>query len=210
MGLVELLVVMSLMTLALTMFGMAFSVMLRTSDASRDIGAVTDQARLALNDLDRQIRFGYWIKTVTVGCATECPAIQVLTKDSGGTMQCWTWAIDKANGRLMNFHYPITAKKPIPSLANFGKGPGGWHIAAGPEGGPVADEVAIGSTSTLAVVSTSEVTPLDPTTLTKVSYFSSAFAQLVISKPGRPPITIEFDMSVRNQWIGAQYAGACA
>lgn len=209
-GLIELLVVMSLLTLALSMFGMAFSAMLRTSDASRDIGSVTDQARLALNELDRQIRFGYWVKSATVtGCSTSCPAIQVLTIDTTGARQCWVWALDSANGRILNYHYPASSGQPVPSLATFGNpGHGGWHVAAGPEGG-ASDEVVIGPTSQLGVVSTSLVKPLNPATFERASYYLSAYATIEIAKPDRTPITISFDMSVRNQWVGAPYASEC-
>ena len=208
-GLIELLVVMSLTTLALTMFGMAFSAMLRTSDASRDIGAVTDQARLALNQLDRQIRFGYWVKPATVACPETCPAIKVLTSDSAGARQCWVWAIDRRNGRLMTFTFPAASSRPVPPLPTFGNPPpGGWHIAAGPEGG-ATDEVSIDATSLLEVVGTSLVKPLNATTFERASYYLSASASIVITKPDRNPVTIDFDMSVRNQWIGAQYASEC-
>jgi type II secretory pathway pseudopilin PulG len=209
-GLIELLVVMSLLTLALSMFGMAFSAMLRTSDASRDIGAVTDQARLALNELDRQIRFGYWVKAATVtGCTTTCPAIKVLTTDSAGVRQCWVWAIDAGNGRLLTYHYPASTSRPVPSLATFGNpGHGGWHVAAGPEG-EASDEVVIDPSSQLGIVATSLVKPLDPTTFERASYYLSAYATIVILKPDRTPVTIDFDMSVRNQWVGAQYASEC-
>ncbi|MFM8999036.1 MAG: PilW family protein [Actinomycetota bacterium] len=209
-GLIELLVVMSLTTLALTMFGMAFSAMLRTSDASRDIGAVTDQARLALNELDRQIRFGYWIKPTTVGCATTCPAIKVLTVDRTGARQCWVWAIDESNGRLLSYHFPASVNRPVPSLTMFGNpGNGGWHLAAGPEETSVSDEVAIDPASDLAVVAGSLVKPLNAATFERASYYLSASATLVIAKPGRPNVTLTFDMSVRNQWVGAQYASEC-
>lgn len=208
-GLIELLVVMTLLTLALTMFGMAFSAMLRTSDASRDIGAVTDQARLALNELDRQVRFGYWVKGTTVGCSTTCPAVKVLTTDSSGVRQCWVWALDRANGRLMTYHAPAASWSSPPSLSTFGRGRGGWHIAAGPEGG-ATDEVAIDPASDLQVVASSLVSPLNPTTFARSTYYLSAIASITITKPDRSPVTIGFTMTVRNQWTGAQYASECA
>lgn len=228
-GLIELLVVMSLLTLALAMFGLAFSAMLRTSDASRDIGAVTDQARLALNELDRQIRFGYWVRPATVescfaydavsGMTTgPCTAIKVLTTDAAGVRQCWVWALDEVNGRLMTYHYPAGGPSERLTLARFGL-PGGrdWHVAAGPEGGTPADDVRLAAGAGplpsdprgLGVVASSLVKPLDPSTFLRASYYLSAYAGITVSKPGRSPVTIGFNMSVRNQWIGAQYSDAC-
>ena len=208
-GLIELLVVMSLLTLALGMFGMAFSAMLRTSDASRDIGSVTDQARLALTELDRQIRFGYWVKPATVGCASTCPAIKVLTVDRTGARQCWIWAIDESNGRLLSYHYPSNVNRAVPALTTFGNpGRGGWHVAAGPEDTGLGDEVVIDAASDLSIVG-SLVKPLNAATFERASYYLAASASLVISKPGRSPVSLTFDMSVRNQWIGAPYASEC-
>lgn len=210
-GLIELLVVMSLMTLALTMFGLAFSAMLRTSDASREIGSVTDQARLALNELDRQVRFGYWVKPKTVVCSLTCPAIQVLTTNTDGSLECWVWAIDKEPGTLVTYHYPPPVGAfTLPGLPSAGGA--GWHVAAGPEGGPTSDAVAIGpSTSTggLGIVSGSKVTPIDPTTFARQTYWVSAYAALTVTGPDRPPVDLAFTMSVRNQWIGAPNAAKC-
>lgn len=213
-GLIELLVVMSLLTLALAMFGLAFSAMLRTSDASRDMGAVTDQARVALNLLDRQIRFGYWIKTAQVDCATTCEAIQVFTKSAGGENQCWVWAVDDSTGKLLSYHYsPDQGRQAIPPLRTFGTNQGyqgDWHVAAGAEGGDT-DEVKIGAESQLSVIESSRVKPLDVVSLNRVAdgYYVSSYAKLVIQKAARPDVTLEMTMSIRNQWIGAQYAGRC-
>lgn len=209
-GLVEVLVSMTLLAVALGVFGVAFGAMLRTSEASQDLGSVTDQTRLALNELDRQVRFGYWVKPATISGASS--AIKVLGVDPSGTRRCWIWAIDGTNGRLMTFDYPASGGGGVPALASFGAvGGARWHIAAGPEGDP-ADPRRVVVTGSLSTASS--VAALDPSTYARASYSLTAVADLVVSKAGfagTPSVSVPFSFSVtvRNQWAGAPYAGLC-
>lgn len=203
-GLIELLVVMSLLTVALTMFGLAFSATLRTTDASEDLGAVTDQARLALAQLDRQVRFGYWVNSADVPCAAgTCSAVKVLTLDAAGTRECWLWAIDPGGGGLMSFHYPAVGVQPTVPLL----GATGWFVAGGREG-DVGDDVSVDASASMLGVS-NLVRPLNIANLTRASYYTTLGATLKIQKPNRPPVTLDMKVSVRNQWAGAAYAGEC-
>lgn len=207
-GLIEVMVVMTLLTLAVGMFGLALSAMRRTADTSQDLGAVTDQARLALNELDRQIRFGYWVKNPSVSGATS--SITVLTPDKAGVLRCWTWAIDGANGRLMNYVRPaLPPGGSVPALPSAGSASSLWRVAAGPEGDP-KDEAVIAAGSSLTAVH--QVMPLNPVTYQRVltGLYSGATATVVVAKGEGVPITLTFDMSVRNKWRGAYQASASA
>lgn len=201
-GLIELLVVLSLTTLALTMFGMAYSATLRTSGVSREIGNATDQARSALTELDRQVRFGYWVKQETSVCGSDC-AIKVLTQDSAGSRECWIWAIDRTDGRLLTFHYPATASVTVPSL-----GSSGWHLAASSLDPLVA--------ASWLRVTGSQVNTLLVSNFTRQPLYMAAAANLSIVAGNQAiagnqaAVPISFQVSVRNQWAGAQYATECA
>lgn len=207
-GLVEVLVSMTLLAIALSVFGVAFSAMLRTSESSQDVGAVTDQTRLALNELDRQVRSGYWVKPTTIPGASS--AITVLTVNRDGAKRCWIWALDTLNGRLMSFNYSPGGS--VPALASFGAvGGNRWHIAAGPEGDPAESRRVIVSGSLAA---TSPVQALNGSSFQRADYWLTAVADLIISKSafaGRPAVSVplKFSVSVRNQWAGAPFAGVC-
>lgn len=203
-GLIEALVAMTLLTIALSVFGVAFSAMVRTSEVSRDIGSVTDEARLALNELDRQVRFGYWVKNRTVSGASS--AITVLTPGASGARECWIWAIDAANGRLLSFHFPAANPRPVLPVAGFGTPGSGWHIAAGP-GGERFRDVVIGPASSLSAATS--VSALEIATYQRVTYFLRAAVALTVSKGDRPPVTLAFDVSVRNRLAGAAFTGEC-
>lgn len=200
-SLIELLVVMSLLLLTIVMFGSAFSVMLQTSRASTAMGDATDEMRLALNELERQVRFGYWVRAeTTLGCE-DC-AVTVLTRNADGTNECWTWALDTTDpvdGKLLSVHRALGAPFTMPSL-----GSDEWHIAAS----GVRSDV---NPATL-VTAGDELRPLDATTLTRVSYYGGAEASLWLASPGEPSSQVPFrlEMSIRNGWRGASlFTGAC-
>lgn len=203
-GLIELLVAMSLLLAALTMFGVAFAAMLRTSNASRAMGDGTDEVRTALAELDRQVRFGLWVREETAtGCGSSC-AVTVLTVDSSGGKECWTWALDTSNpldGRLLSIHRPYGAAFAFPAV--FGDPP--WHVAAG---GVRTDIYAATLLATGPIVRA-----LDPTSFQRPAYFSGAAADLWIgSSDGEGTlVSLRLQMSIRNAWRGgSSYAGACS
>lgn len=205
-GLIEVLVVMGLLGLALGVFGTALTAMVRTSDASQDLGAVTDEARVALNQLDRQIRFGYWVKPRTISGASS--AITVLTADAAGVLQCWTWAVSDGDQRIMNFVRPASVDAAIPAMPSADSKNSLWRVAVGPEGGDPLDGVRIAAGSSL--VPASAVAPIDPATYTRpAGLYAGAIATLVLQKGTGAPVTLTFDMSVRNQWRGGGYATKC-
>lgn len=196
-GLIEVVVVMGLLGLALAMFGSALAAMRRTSDASLAIGEVTDQARLAVNVLDRQIRFGYWVKQNTISGASS--AITVLTQDTSGALQCWTWAIDGENQRLMTFVFPAASPRGIPAVPAAGAPGTDWQVAA----------ELIDAASSLQP--TIPMTPLDPATYTRpAGLYAGAVAMIYIANGDRPSVGFSVDMTARNRWRGGGYATKCS
>lgn len=196
-GLVEVLVAMGLLAIALAMFGSALSAMTRTADTSLSIGEVTDQARGAVNVLDRQIRFGYWVKPRSVSGASS--AITVLTPDSDGVLQCWVWAVDGTNQRLMAYVFPASASRSVPAVSSAGAPGLDWQVAA----------ELIDPTSTLSV--TNPVTPLDPVTYTRpAGLYAGAIASIVIDNGDLPSVGFSMGMTARNRWRGGGYATRCA
>lgn len=198
-SLIEVLVAMGLLGLALAMFGAAYTGILRTSEASTSLGAVTDQARLALHGLDRQVRSGYWVKAVSVPGASS--AVQILTQNTDGSLECWVWALGSGTGSLLTFHYPEEGNQKWDPLAS-----GKWHVAAGPEGGALTD-VTFGANSKLSGYG--EYFPLNPSDYSRPDLFQGAAVKLEILKGSSLPVTVEFTMTTRNQWQGAQYAKGC-
>lgn len=210
MSLVEVLVALTLFLLAFAMFGGTLVASTRAADASQDMGAITDQARLALAQLDRQVRFGYMIQNATITGAAS--AVKVLTPNSLGDLECWFWAVDAANGRLMSYHYSYAdpqGKSPAPPLNQLGSKQ--WHVEAGPED-PLNDPRRVTVTGTLTGVY--PLAPLYPGAFKRASYFGSVKAALLVSKlalGGNVVHSVGLDlfMSLRNEWIGAQYETAC-
>lgn len=202
-SLIELLVVMSLLLTALAMFGVAFSAMLRTSSASRAMGDATDQVRTALGELERQVRFGYWVRPETgLGCGTDC-AVTVLTQNSDGSKECWTWALDKSvptNVRLVSIHRPYSTvfTFPVPLSA------AGWHVAA--------EGIRSLPNAPTLVTTGSAIRSLDATTLTRISYAVAAEANVWVGSTAGSDslVPLRVQMSVRNGWRGAStFAGGC-
>lgn len=195
-GLIEVLVVAALLTLALTVFGTAFGVMVNTSHVSRAVGDVTDQARLSLNELERQVRFGYWVRPLS--CGVDCDGVKVLTQDVAGERQCWAWVLNE--GRLITFHRPALLWAGDPALSDSG-----WQVAA--EG--------VSDASTLEEVAASEVRPLDGATFERVSYWTALEADLYLDATDQalqsplPPANISFQVTVRNPWVGASFSEEC-
>lgn len=203
-SLIELLVVMSLMTLALTMFGSAFSLALRAADRSRDLGAATDQVRLALSELDRQIRYGYWIHTTAVP-GLVCPegesscAIRVLTNDGPASTRCWAWALDPASHSLKSYNWaPVGRVISLPEI-------GTWHVVAGPEG-EIVDDVLVGGS--LLVDESSEGRALNGSTLGMTSYYKTALLSVTVTRGGGSFQT-DIAMTARNPLVGAPLVSEC-
>lgn len=203
-SLVELLIVMSLLLVALSMFGVAFAAMLRTSNASRAMGDGTDEVRTALTELDRQVRFGFWVKPETgLGCGPGC-AVTVLTVNKAGGKECWTWALetsDPDSGRLLSIHRPYGAAFAFP--VNLGDSP--WHVAAS----GVRTDLHPATLTTAG----SEMRALDPTSFQRYAYYGGATADFWVasSEGDGTQVSFRLQMSVRNAWQGgASYAGACS
>lgn len=191
--------VLALLGIALSVFGLAYAAAVRTTSASTGLGAVSDQARRALNELDRQVRSGYWVKGVSVPGASS--AVQVLTQNTNGSLECWVWALDTAEGSLVTFHYPEPGPAKWKPLAF-----GGWHVVAGPEGDALRD-VTFGSGSALTPVNS--FSPLLLSNFSRPSLFQGAQATLNILRADLAPVVFEFSVSVRNQWRSAEYSAGC-
>lgn len=207
MGLVEVLVAMTLLVLAVAMFGSALTVVRASSERSQDMGAVTDQARLALNQLERQIRFGYWVRQETPPPTGSSQAITVLTSREYGELQCWTWAIDAVHGRLMSYVESASTSNGPPPLPVRG-----WHVAAGPEEeGTSSGEVLIDPMGS-HLVATTPVAPLNPVTFQRVlsGLYRGADAEVSISKGSGPAVILSFSVTTRNMFLGAHQVAAGA
>lgn len=209
-GLIEVLVAMTILSIALAIFGMAFAAMLRTSSASGDMGDATEQVRLALAQLDRQVRSGYWVKTKDIPGSAEV-GLQLLTVDASGQQQCWVWAIDAAAGRLLSLHYSPDDLIAIPSMNTFGNPSSPWRAVAGQDAADV-DPLGTRVSGTFSVGG--EVEALDAATLTRQTYSRTAFVTLAVTKPGldgglSQSLDLSLAASVRNQWAGAIFAGRC-
>lgn len=203
-GLIELLVVMSLLTLALALFGTVFTVASRASDRSRDLGAATDQVRVALAELDRQVRFGYWLKPTTVpglSCPSGTPtcAVKLLTVSGASGRRCWAWALDPATSSLRSFNWaPTGVSITLPSISS-------WHVVAGPES-EAYDEVRL--TGRLGVDPLSEGFALRNSDLSTVSYYKTLMGQVTVTKGGRA-FSSTLAVSTRNQLAGGDLATIC-
>lgn len=201
-SLIELLVVMSLLLTALAMFGVAFSATLRTSSASRAMGDATDQVRTGFGELERQVRFGYWVRPETgLGCGANC-AVTVLTQNADGTKECWTWALDSrvaTNVRLVSIHRPYSTGFTMPLPV----GSAGWHVAA--------EGIRMDLHPASLVTSGNTISSLDVSTLARVTYYVAAEADVWVgSSGGTSQVPLRIQMGVRNGWRGAYtFAGGC-
>lgn len=211
--LVEVLVALTLTVVAMAMFGTALVASIRSSEVSQDIGAVADQARLALARLDRQVRFGYWVKDASLPVSTE--AVRILTSNpTTGKLECWFWALDPSQGRLMSYHDVYTGSAVNPPNSFNGKGPNGegWRMEAGPEGA-LTDPQAVRLSGTLDAGSNVEGLPIG--NFVRVAYSMTLNVALLVTKPdtypGRDPqaLPLDFSMTTRNAWAGASQATAC-
>lgn len=89
--LVELLVAMSLFLVAMVMFGTSLYVTQRMQASNGQYSRANDQAHLALQAIDRQIRSGYVI-AVPVPPANTDAAVKIYT-EAGGTPRCVMWVV---------------------------------------------------------------------------------------------------------------------
>lgn len=207
-GLIELLVVMSLLLIALAMFGTAFGVVLRTSEASRDVGASTDQLRQAVQALDRQVRFGYWVRLTTVSTSTcasppcsALPAVRILTTESpSGSLRCWSWAVDPNAHALRAYKFPTNLAVGDALLPPIEQ----WHMVAGPEGETLDNVEVAGSLSGLGA----EISVLNPSTLVRVSYYAGVRADFTLTN-GERVLSSSVTVATRNQWAGGSMVDMC-
>lgn len=93
--LIELLVAMSLFLVAIVMFGGSLTVMLGMQKTDDAYSRANDQAQLALQAIDRQIRSGYVVAAgpgiAPVGADS---AVKIYT-EAGGEPRCVMWAVAK-------------------------------------------------------------------------------------------------------------------
>lgn len=201
-GLIEVLVAMTLLMVALAMFGLAFSTMMAASDASGDIGTVTDEVRVALHGLDRQVRSGYWVKDLGSAVAGASSAVLVLTQDPSGTRQCWIWALRADGTGLIARHYPEAGGA---SWVGTSVTTPGWQSVVGGETG--LGSVALGPGSALSGFG--EVKALRLEDFSRAALFQGVAANIVVAKGDHEPVAVGFRVAVRNIWRAAPFATGC-
>lgn len=87
--LIELFVVMSILGIALAMFGNALFQMQRSSAVQEEVGNATDEVRIAFAEMERQVRAAYWIDPAVAG-----DTIQLYTKNASGALTCVGWKVE--------------------------------------------------------------------------------------------------------------------
>lgn len=95
-SLVELLVVISLLTIALVMFGSTLFAVQNSARTQERIGSVTDDLGIALSELERYGRSAYWVRDLALEGADD--AVEMLTVDGVGQDLCVAWKV--ADGAL--------------------------------------------------------------------------------------------------------------
>lgn len=88
--LVELLISASLLVVALTMFGGSLVTSQKLQVTDSQYSRANDQAQLAFQAIDRQIRSGYVVGATTVSGADA--AVRIYS-DAGGTPKCIAWVV---------------------------------------------------------------------------------------------------------------------
>lgn len=221
-GIVEVLVAMTILVVALATFGMALSSALKVSRRSQDMGEVTDQVRMALETLDRQVRFGYLIRQVNNIGGLATSNVVVLTPDATGKLQCWAWATS-SEGFLATYHAPYVQGQnfqppPLQTLKSLKD----WKVVAGadlssPPGQPSQVLVTGGFSVGHMVESLRALAVVGGSGYERVASWAETTANLTVSKAGlagAPGQSVDFDvvMTLRNQWLAATYAkdNACA
>lgn len=90
-SLIELLVVLSLLSLALVMFGTSLTAVQNSARTQERIGTVTDDLGIALSEFERHGRSAYWVRDVAVDGAFD--AVRMYTADGSGGDLCITWKV---------------------------------------------------------------------------------------------------------------------
>lgn len=86
--LVELMVVMSLLGLALTMFATTLNAMGKSASAQEEIGQATDGLLVSFSELERQVRNAYWLKVSGSGDQATLYSV-----NGAGRPFCVSWRI---------------------------------------------------------------------------------------------------------------------
>lgn len=89
--LVELMVAMSIFLVAMVMFGTSLYVVQRLQSTNSQYSRANDQANLALQAIDRQVRSGYVIAMPVAPAGTDA-AVKIYT-EAGGKPRCVMWAV---------------------------------------------------------------------------------------------------------------------
>lgn len=97
MSLIELMVGMSLLLVALLMFGSALYITQRSAQQSSNYSIANDAVHLAMQDIDRQLRSGYVVNTAQIGAAAAGRAVRIYT-EATGSPRCVAWALAAAPG----------------------------------------------------------------------------------------------------------------
>lgn len=92
-SLIELFIVMSLLALALSLFGNTLFAMQRSSGVQEEMGRATDELMVAFSELERQVRAAYCIYPEVAG-----DEIQLYTVNASGTKGWVAWRVK--NSRL--------------------------------------------------------------------------------------------------------------
>lgn len=198
-GLIEVLVAAALLAIAMTIFGVAYGTSSRTAEISTQMGDATDQARIALAQLDRQVRFGYWVRTVSVTGASS--AVQVLTAGSSGLPgDCWVWAVRSTAPTMLLATNFASAAGLVPPALNVSSAV--WTVAA--ENLATTSALSVDGDPIKAYVGVGSVYPNDR--------YAGAKAHLDLIQNVYGEIrTIALDLvtTARNPLIGGNYTGWC-
>lgn len=128
--LVEVLVSASLLVLALVMFGGSLVTAQRAQGTNAQYSQANDQAHLALQAIDRQIRSGFVVGTTSVANADA--AVKIYS-EAGGAARCFAWAVadDDLGGRSGLAKLYVASWDPRPVGASVPSFPGsGWTAMA--------------------------------------------------------------------------------
>lgn len=135
--LVEVLISASLLLLTLVMFGGSLVTAQKAQGTSSAYSRANDQAQLALQTLDRQIRSGFVVGTVAVSNADA--AVKIYS-EAGGSARCFAWVVadSDVSGKtgLATLYLaewdpkPATPNGPLVPMPSFAVGSAAWRPMA--------------------------------------------------------------------------------
>lgn len=128
---IELMVAMALLLVALAMFGSVLFTVQQTSNRQIELGRANDQARLAIQEIDRQLRSGYVTSTGSFTGADASARIYTEARMSGTSSKptCVAWVLHGAGSDRQTLYtktWDVVSGATAPAF----NGGVGWRVVA--------------------------------------------------------------------------------